>query len=200
MEKLSVIIQAGGGSQRMGQDKGLVNFLGQPLIARVAQRLRPIAAELLVTTNRPQEYASLGLPLFGDLLPGMGALGGLYTALSAAAYPLAAVVACDMPFANPVLLAAEGEWLLQAGFDLVLPRTASGLEPFHAVYRRRACLPHIQAALAAGKRRVDSWFGAVKVGEFLPAEILKYDPLQLAFLNVNTPSELAEAEQIAKAH
>jgi len=199
MEKLSVIIQAGGGSQRMGQDKGLVNFLGQPLISRVAQRLRPIAAELLVTTNRPQDYTFLGLPLFSDLLPGTGALGGLFTALSAAAYPLAAVVACDMPFANPALLAAEGEWLLQAGFDLVLPRTASGLEPFHAVYRRLACLPHIQAALSAGKRRVDAWFGEVRVGELLPPEIFKYDPLQLAFQNVNTPSELAEAEQIAKS-
>ena len=33
-ENLSIIIQAGGESRRMGQDKGLVPFLGQPLAAR----------------------------------------------------------------------------------------------------------------------------------------------------------------------
>ena len=198
MEKLSVIIQAGGESRRMGQEKGLVDFLGQPLIARVAQRLRPIAAELLVTTNHPSAYEFLGLPLYADLLPGAGALGGLYTALSAAVHPLAGVVACDMPFANPALLSAECAWLLDGGFDLVVPRSAGGLEPFHAVYRREACLPHIQAVLAAGQRRVDAWFAAVKLGEFPAEEILKYDALQLAFLNVNTPAELAAAEQIAR--
>jgi molybdopterin-guanine dinucleotide biosynthesis protein A len=196
MEKMSVVIQAGGESRRMGSDKGLVLFLGQPLIRRVAQRLRPIAAEMLVTTNLPQEYTFLDLPLYEDVLPGAGALGGLLTALQAASQPLVAIVACDMPFANPGLLLAERDWLLSGGYDLVVPRNQNGREPFHAVYRREACLPHIQAALQAGKRRVDAWFEMVKLGEFPQEEILKFDPHQLAFLNVNTPEELALAEKL----
>ena len=73
---LSVVIQAGGQSSRMGQDKALKLFLGRPLIQRVIERLQPIADELLVTTNHPEDYAFLNLPLFTDLKPGRGALGG----------------------------------------------------------------------------------------------------------------------------
>ena len=68
--KLSIAIQAGGESRRMGQDKGLASFLGKPLVARLVERLAPLADEVLVTTNRLQEYAFLGVPLFPDLLPG----------------------------------------------------------------------------------------------------------------------------------
>lgn len=197
--QLSVVIQAGGESRRMGQDKGLVLFLGVPLILRVVERLRSIAHQLLVTTNHPDAYTFLGLPLHPDPIPGMGALGGLYTALSAAAHPVVAVVACDMPFASPALLTAARDRLLDGGYDLVIPLGAVGREPFHAVYRQETCLPHILAALQAGKRRVDAWFPEVRVLELEPAQILPYDPQQVAFLNVNTPEELAAAEQLARS-
>ncbi len=85
---LTVAIQAGGESRRMGQDKALLPFLGQPLIVRVIERLKLLADEILVTTNHPQAYQFLGLPLYPDQQPGRGALGGLYTALNAASHPL----------------------------------------------------------------------------------------------------------------
>jgi 2-C-methyl-D-erythritol 4-phosphate cytidylyltransferase len=70
---LTVCIQAGGQSSRMGEDKALKTFLGRPLIQRVVDRLSSIADEMIVTTNRPEEYAFLKLPLFPDLKPGRGA-------------------------------------------------------------------------------------------------------------------------------
>ena len=148
---LTVVIQAGGESRRMGQDKALLPFLGKALIRRVIERVGSLADELLVTTNRPEAYGFLNLPLVTDLIPGRGALGGLYTAMSAARKPLVAVVACDMPFASAALLAAQRDLLLATGSDAVIPQTGGGTEPFHAVYRRDACLPAIQAAI--GRRK-----------------------------------------------
>jgi molybdopterin-guanine dinucleotide biosynthesis protein A len=52
--------------------------------------------------------------------------------------------------------------------------------------------------LQAGKRRVDSWFSEVKIRYLEPEEMLPYDPEGLAFLNINTPEELQDAEQIAR--
>ncbi|HEX6304705.1 MAG TPA: molybdenum cofactor guanylyltransferase [Anaerolineales bacterium] len=195
---LSVAIQAGGESSRMGRDKGLVPFLGQALILRVIERVRPLADEVLVTTNQPEDYGFLGLPLFEDLIPDRGALGGLYTALSAAQHASVAIVACDMPFVNPGLLELAQNRLLEQGVDAVMPETERGMEPFHAVYLRETCLQAVEAALQAGKWRLISWLPDVRVARISGEEILRYDPRQLAFFNVNTPEDLHQAEQLAK--
>ena len=195
---LTVAIQAGGESRRMGQDKALLPFLGQPLIVRVLERLKPLADEILVTTNRPQAYQFLGLPLYPDPQPGRGALGGLYTALNAASHPLVAVVACDMPFVNAALLSAMRDALLATQADIAIPVTGEGTEPFHAVYRRLTCLPPVQQALESGKWRVDSWFNQVQLYPLQPEEIRRYDPDGVCFWNVNTPEELKAAQQLAE--
>ena len=205
---LTVCIQAGGQSSRMGEDKALKTFLGRPLIQRVIERLSPIADELIVTTNRPDDYAflNLHLTLRADLKPGRGALGGLYTAIASAAYPIVAVIACDMPFASAKLIEAAGRLLVEEEADVVIARVApragragkseEGYEPLHAVYRRETCLPAIEAAIDADQWKVIAWFPQVKVRVLSPEEIKRYDPLGLAFWNVNTPEEFAEAERI----
>lgn len=191
---LTIVINAGGESLRMGENKALKLFSGQPLIARMAARLRPIAEELLVTTNQPQAFEFLGIPLVADMLPGKGAISGLFTAVSAAQQPLVAVLACDMPFINPDLLAIQRDILLQEGVDVVIPRSPQGLEPLHAIYRKSTCLPAIEAALKADLRRLSAWFAAVKVREMNPAEVARFDPQFKSFINVNTPQEFQEAE------
>jgi molybdopterin-guanine dinucleotide biosynthesis protein A len=195
---LTVVIQAGGESRRMGQDKALLPFLGQPLIQRVLGRVSSLANETLVTTNNPERYSFLNLPLIPDLIPGRGALGGLYTALQSASQPLVAIVACDMPFASPELFAVERDVLLATKADIAIPHSGNGLEPFHAVYRRETCLPAIKAALQAGQWRVDSWFDQVNVQLVQADEIRRYDPQELCFRNVNTPEELIAAEELAR--
>ena len=194
---LSIVIQAGGESRRMGSDKALLPFLGQPLILRPINRLAAIADEILVTSNQPENYHFLGFTPLPDLLPGMGALGGLYTALSSARYPYVAVVACDMPFANANIIEFELKRLLETGADAVVPRLEAGIEPFHAIYRRDSCLPYVKAALDAGKRRVDAWFSEVFILYLGTEQLLPYDPEQLAFLNINTPEDLNIVEKIA---
>lgn len=197
MLMLTLVIQAGGASRRMGRDKALLPFLGKLLIERVIERVSSVADELVVTTNRPENYAFLGVPLFTDLIPDRGALGGLYTALSVASQPLAAVVACDMPFASAELLAWERDQLLASEYAAAIPVTPSGSEPFHSVYRREACLPAILSAIQANQWRVDSWFDQVAIRFLSIDEMKSFDSYRLAFRNVNTAEELAHAEQIA---
>jgi molybdopterin-guanine dinucleotide biosynthesis protein A len=194
---LTVCIQAGGQSSRMGEDKALKPFLGRPLIQRVVERLAPIADEMLVTTNRPDDYHFLDLRLVSDLKPGRGALGGLYTAIASASRSMVAVVACDMPFASATLLRAASRILVEEDVDVVIPRSEESYEPLHAVYRRETCLPAIESAIEADQWKVIAWFPQVKVRVLTLAEIKEYDLLGLAFWNVNTPEEFAEAEKIA---
>jgi molybdopterin-guanine dinucleotide biosynthesis protein A len=195
---LTIVIQAGGQSSRMGEDKALKSFLGRPLIQRVIDRLSPIADEIIVTTNRPEDYAFLNLPLHTDLKPGRGALGGLYTAIASATYPVAAVAACDMPFANPILIEKMSKLLIEEEADVVIAKSDEGYEPLHAVYRRETCLPAIESAIDADQWKVIAWFPQVKVRVLTYDEIKSADPNGLAFWNVNTPEEFTKAEVIAK--
>jgi molybdenum cofactor guanylyltransferase len=197
-DRLSLAVLAGGKSERMGQDKALKPFLGRTLIERVLERLSGLAQEIIVTTNRPDLYKFLGLPLYPDLLPGRGPLGGLYSSLSAVHSPLMAAVACDMPFTSLVLFEYEINLLVRDNLDAVLPNGARGTEPLHAIYRCETCLPAVRSALAAGERKVISWLPEVKVGYITPAEIAEIDPLDLAFWNLNTPGEFAQAEERAR--
>lgn len=195
---LSVIIQAGGQSSRMGEDKALKPFLGKPLIQRVIDRLSPIADELLVTTNRPADYAFLNQRLIADLKPGRGALGGLYTAIASANHPFVAVVACDMPFASKSFFESAHRLIVQKEADVVIAKTEAGYEPLHALYRREACLPAIEAAIEADQWKVVSWLPNVNTRILSPAELKLFDPTGLCFWNVNTPEEFEKAEQLAK--
>lgn len=181
----------------MGEDKALKSFLGRPLIQRVIDRMSSIADELIVTTNRPDDYRFLDIRLVPDLKPDRGALGGLYTAIASASNPLVAVVACDMPFASAELLEAAARLTVQEEADVVVPRSGEGYEPIHAVYRRATCLPAIETALNSDMWKVIAWFPQVKVRVLTSDEIKRYDPAGLAFWNVNVPEEFLEAEKIA---
>ncbi len=194
---LTIVVQAGGQSSRMGEDKALKPFLGRPLIQRVIERLSPIADEIIVTTNRPADYTFLKLRLISDLKPGRGSLGGLYTAIASANSPFVAVVACDMPFASAPLLESARRLLAEEEADVVIYKTEEGYEPFHAVYRRETCLAAIEAAIEADQWKVIAWFPKVKVRTLTPEEVKVLDPSGLCFWNLNTPEEFVKAESIA---
>jgi molybdopterin-guanine dinucleotide biosynthesis protein A len=200
LEGLSVAIQAGGHSTRMGQDKALLPFLGEALVRRILKRVTPIAQEVFVVTNQPEAYTFLETTLIADIMPKKGPLGGLLTALSFAQHPFVAMIACDMPFANPDILALALNILKTTRKDVVMPRTNHKLEPLHAIYRRQTCLSPVQAILRAGRRKVIAWLPSVDIYELTWKEMETCDPDHLAFINVNNPEEFRQAEQIARFH
>jgi molybdenum cofactor guanylyltransferase len=137
MNGLTVAIQAGGKSSRMGTDKAFVPFQGRPMIEVVLERVAGLGDELILITNKPDDYAHLGRPMFGDVYPDSGPLGGIYTAVYHAAHPHTLVVACDMPWLNrPLLEYMAG---LRESADIIVPRWDKFPEPLHAIYNK-ACI------------------------------------------------------------
>lgn len=185
---LTVAIQAGGKSSRMGTDKSFVNFRGRSLIETVIDRVAGLGDELLLVTNRPEAYAHLGLRMVGDLYPDHGPLGGIHTAIAHAAKPHILVIACDMPWLVPDLL----NYMIQLRntADVIVPRWDKYPEPLHAIYSR-ACLPAIEAKLDAQELKITGFFGRVSVRFVEREEIARFDPDGRSFVNLNTPDELA---------
>jgi molybdopterin-guanine dinucleotide biosynthesis protein A len=96
--------------------------------------------------------------------------------------------AVDMPFLDAEVLRALTA--RAEGADIVLPVIESDRpECMHAVYRC-TCLEPARAALAAGRRRVSSFFSQVAVERVPGTELQRIDPELRSFENVNTPGEL----------
>ena len=189
---ITIAIQAGGRSSRMGRDKALLPLGGRPLIEHVLQRVAGLGDEVLITTNRPDDYAFLGLRMVGDRQPGAGALDGLLTALEAARGDRVLLLACDMPFVSHPLL--DHMLGIDSDAEVVIPKRGGRLQPLHTIYAA-SCAASVREALNAGEKRMISFFPSVQTW-IVEQEILdQYDPNGLSFFNVNTPDDLVQAEQ-----
>lgn len=196
MEPLSAcgVILAGGDSRRMGVDKALLPFQGEPLIQRVAQRLQSWFSQVLVVTNVPDTYRFLNLPMAGDRRPGLGPLAGLEAGLTASRYPLVFFCACDMPFLDEGLV----RYLVgrAPGYEITIPHVKGGYEPLHAVYARQ-CLDRVRTHLGQGRLSLLDLLAASRTQAVSEATVRTYgDPARL-FFNCNTPEDLQKALGLA---
>lgn len=177
-----------------GAPKALAEVGGRTVIERVIAALAPVLDDLLIVTNTPERYAFLGLPMVPDAFPDGGSLGGIYSGLRAARGDGAFTVACDMPFLHPGVVRLVVERAAEA--DVVIPRTGGQLETMHAAYGK-ACLPHMEQRLLAGQLRIVGFFDRVRVLEIAEDAVAPIRAPALAFMNVNTPEELARARELA---
>lgn len=193
--EVSGAVLAGGRGTRLGQDKALVEVGGEPLLARVVGRLAQVCAEVLVVGRAAGPPLPAPAKFVLDLIPGQAALGGLYTAVSAAACPLVIVVACDMPFVDPTLL----RFLLGFtgdGVDAVVPLVRGEPQPLHAVYSR-ACAGGAAAQIMTGDLKMAKLLDRLRVRYVAEAELRAVDPELRSFFNINTPADLELARSLA---
>lgn len=169
-------------------DKGLLSFQGQPLAARVLQRLRPQVGRVLINANRQLEaWAQFGEPLVSDRREGFaGPLAGLEAALHAAQTPWILTVPCDGP-AFPLDLAVRlGGAARQRTALVSSARTTTQAHPVYMLVHQSA-LASLTHFMNSGRRRIDAWTAT------LPhVEVVFED--ELAFANLNTPEEFAAAQ------
>ncbi|MDD9955130.1 MAG: molybdenum cofactor guanylyltransferase [Anaerolineaceae bacterium] len=190
----TVAIVAGGRSRRMGRDKALVELDGRPMLEHVIERVSGLGqAQTLLVSNDHAAHARFGLPMVCDSLPDAGSLGGIYTALLNSKHCHTLVVACDMPFLGPALL-SHMLALREGGHDVIVPRVAGYPQGLHAVYGQ-ACVAPIRAQIEAGRLKVIGFYDQVRVRYLDEDEWGPLDPTGQALGNVNTPEELAAAQE-----
>ena len=192
------VILAGGRSRRMGQNKALMLLGDEPVIVHVIRQMELVTDELLLITNEPDLYTTLKLPMYMDILPEMGTLGGLHAGLTYAANRTVLCVGCDMPLLQPNLLSHLTTLL--DDYDAVVPyvemtdRSTTVFQTLSAVYSKR-CLPVIDGMLAAGELRVHALYDRIDTRTVQPHEWQTLDPQGLSFFNINTPEDFEQANK-----
>jgi molybdopterin-guanine dinucleotide biosynthesis protein A len=102
-----------------------------------------------------------------------------------------------MPFLTAAFLAflasvAEADDLP----DAVVPRTARGLHPLAAAYRR-ACRPRVRTLLARGELAMRGLLAGLSVREIGPDEMARFGNPARLLANVNTPADLDHVQSLA---
>lgn len=187
--RVTVAILAGGQSRRMGTDKSFVVVEGKPLLQHVIDRVGRLGYPAVLIANDIPRYQAFGLPVYADVIPGAGALGGLYTALTHSATGYTLCLACDMPRVSPALLAHLIS--LADRHDAIVPRVGGVAQALHAIYHRR-CLPVMEARIRRGELRISELLGALSTRFVEEDELRRFDPHGASFANLNTPRDVAE--------
>ena len=182
------IILSGGKSNRLGGlNKAFVKVRGERLIEKTLRIYRELFQEVLIVTNSPLDYLEFDSAIVTDIIPGKASLGGIYTGLFFATSEYAFVTACDMPFLNARFIRFMMEQTGQ--HDIIVPRSADGLQPLHAIYSRNL-LKSIRRLIDADRLKITELFKKQKVLEIPREDCLSFDPEERLFMNINTPEDL----------
>ena len=194
-------ILAGGRSLRYGSPKALARVGGEPIIERVTRALRAAGTDVVAITSDDAIATSAQARARADAVAGLGALGGIHTALLWAreeGRPGALAVACDMPFLSVPLLEAILALAHGGTYDLVAPEGGGPriIEPLCAWYGV-TCLDAIESAIARADHRMIGFHTDVRAGRIPLEDVLRLGLPERLFLNVNSPADRERAERMA---
>jgi len=179
------VILMGGKSRRFGQDKVMTTVGDKPLVEHVIEAIAPLMQTILLVG--PARPGMRDLRRVDDLIPGLGPMGGIYTALKIAQTGFCFVFAADMPAIHTGLVAYMQS--LAEEQDVIVPAWSGGLEPLHAIYNRRM-LAVFEPLVQARKLRIDRSFDQAVLRKVTEQELRRFGDPQRLFANINTPQDI----------
>lgn len=184
-DQVTGVILAGGRARRMGgEDKGLVEIAGRPMVAWILERLAPQVDAVLINANRNQDrYAALGVPVVGDTMPDFaGPLAGMAAALAQAATPWIATVPCDGPFLPADLVSRLQAACERERAEIAVAHDGERMQPVYALIPA-ALRGSLEGFLQAGERKIDLWYARHRLA------LADFSDRRDTFVNINTPQE-----------
>ena len=168
-----------------GQDKGLIDYKGSPLIEYAIAVLSPQVDELLINANRNiNVYQKYGYPVIPDELPEYpGPLAGMLTCLEKATHEHVVFVPCDTPKLPDNLVERLLYGMQESGNRACFAHDGQRQQPVTALLRKSAQTPLAQY-LACGNNKVMDWM--LQIG----ATPVDFSDSPGAFANINSAIDL----------
>ncbi len=187
--RITGVILAGGEARRMqGEDKGLVQFSGKPLIAHVIDSIRTQTHSLIISANRNiNVYQQFNCPVIRDKSDGFqGPLAGMASCMEIAKTELMVCVPCDSPFLPGDLVARLYRNLRSDDADICMAVVHGRAQPVFALMKT-GLLGSLLEFLAQGKRKTDNWYLQHRL------TTVDFTDNPAAFMNLNTTNDISQA-------
>lgn len=181
-DKITAFILAGGKSQRMGTDKGLLLLNGKPFVSHICEAVKPIVGENIVIVSSNTNYDFLEYTRIEDILPEKGPVGGIHTALQETGTKLNFILSVDAPLVSTVLLL----WILENrddSYEMTQVQLDDKAYPLIAIYEQ-SLVSVFEENLKKNQLRLQQVIKEVKYQTLLIPEKWS-NQVQ----NINTPEE-----------
>lgn len=189
INQCTLAVLAGGKSLRYPPNKLLVPWKGKPLIFHTLSRIIHSLSHTIIVASDNEVFSFLQLPVFTDIYPNKGPLGGIHTALHFSTTPFVWIVAGDMIYIDPKIL----NLLLEKSkdTDCVIPINPDGqFEPLCGLYRK-TCLSVVDEIIQNTENpSVLLLYKEVKVKTISWRDITRSGLTKSIFTNINIPDDL----------
>lgn len=182
---VTAVILAGGRGQRMGgEDKGLIELNGKPLVCHVIDAIRSQVGAILINANRNQAgYEAFGYPVIADtLLNYQGPLAGFIAAMQTIETEDMLTLPCDGPLVADDLVKRLHDARQTAGADIAVAHDGKRPQPVYALIPKRLA-DSLQSYLDGGDRKIDLWYERHRVAH------ADFSDIPRSFTNINTLRE-----------
>lgn len=190
--QVSGFVLAGGKSTRMGQDKAALPLNGRTLLEHALAALRGVCRDVAIL-GKYELYGALA-PVYEDIFPGCGPLGGIHAALSNSQTQYNIVIAVDTPFIMPEFLSYLAERAIATGAVVTTPEIDDYTQPLCTVYSLDF-LPIAERALIAGCYKIVPLFPLGKTLVVKEAELRQFAFAAEMLENLNTPEDMERARR-----
>jgi molybdenum cofactor guanylyltransferase len=196
------LVLAGGLARRMGGgDKALLKIGNETILDRVLARLEAQCTHIVLNANGdPARFERFDLPVVADDIPDFagplaGILAGLDWAAANSDIEWMASVPGDCPFVPRDLVEQLHAARRAGGMPLACAKSGDWRHPVAAIWPVALRADLRRALMEEGLHKIEIWTArhGVAIAEWPDKPV---DP----FFNVNTPEDLAGAEQIAAQH
>ena len=188
------IILAGGESSRMGSDKGLEKLCGKPLINYAIDVFTGLCSEIIISSSS-SAYKDFGFQVVKDEYPGIGPMGGIYSALRQSKTDNNLVLSCDLPFVTKELLS----YILEnaSGYHVAVPwQGERHYEPLCGFYSL-SVLSEMSAYIKKGNYKLPDLFEEISINKLVISGSSDCYNEEL-FFNVNSKHDLLTAENMMR--
>lgn len=185
---MNAIILAGGENKRLPIIKGYLEINGKRVIESNVDLLKKIFDKVIISTNNPELYFYLSIPMVGDIMKDRGPMTGILSALNIPEISEIFVTACDMPFISAVLVKyIVAKW--DKKWDAVIPIFDNKPQPLLGIYSKK--IAHkMEDSIRNGTKSLRQFFNKINVFYIKEKVVSKIDHEGKSFVNINTIADL----------
>jgi molybdopterin-guanine dinucleotide biosynthesis protein A len=195
----NAVILAGGENRRFPSLKAFIKIASykdnHTIIERNLKLLKGIFDEVFISTNKPEIYFYLGVPLIGDVPPSRGPMSGIYSSLINAKGDCIFVIACDMPFVERDVVSFICKKHSPLCVDATIPVYNGQPQPLLGVYCKTA-LAYLEDRVLSEKTSMKRLLSEINTHFIGESDIMTIDPDGRSFVNINT---LEDYEKVISA-